>query len=362
MIDSARHFETLATIRKVIDSLVYAKLNVLHWHMADTQSFPFEVKGYPKLWNAAWSPQERFQQEDVRAIVDYAKARGVRVMVEFDVPGHAQSWCVGYPEVCPSTTCTTPLDVSNNKTFDVITQILQECTGGRASAPGNPSPGIFKDNFVHLGGDEVKTECWSTTPHVAAWLNKTNRTADDGYAYFVKRAADIAISQGHRPVQWSEVFDHFKGNLTKETIVHIWKSVTNVTEVVALGYNALVNVGYDRLSWYLDNLYVKWDAVYQNEPCAGVPDNLCPLVLGGHGEMWGETVDSSDIQQTVWPRLAAVAERLWSPRELTQSTDDAHPRIQSFRCLLNRRGIAAAPVNNAMARSSPGGPGGCLTQ
>ena len=77
--------------------------------------------------------------------------------------------------------------------------------------------------------------------------------------------------------------------------------------------------------------------------------------------MWGETVDASDIQETVWPRLAAIAERLWSPRELNDPVD-AHTRIEYFRCLLNRRGIAAAPVNNADARSSPKGPGGCLVQ
>ena len=162
-------------------------------------------------------------------------------------------------------------------------------------------------------------------------------------------------------MQWSEVFDHFKYNLTKETIVHIWKSVTNVTEVVAGGYNVLVNVGYDKLSWYLDNLNVMWDAVYMNEPCVGVPDDLCKLVLGGHGEMWGETVDASDIQSTVWPKLASIAERLWSARTVND-TADAHDRIENFRCLLNRRGIAAAPVNNANARSAPPGPGSCTLQ
>eukprot|EP00041_Stephanoeca_diplocostata_P015802 m.303241 g.303241 ORF g.303241 m.303241 type:complete len:536 (+) comp20161_c0_seq1:90-1697(+) len=361
MIDTARHFETIASIKKMIDSLPYAKLNVLHWHMSDTQSYPLQVKSYPKLWNAAYSDVERYIQEDVADVVEYARLRGVRVMVEFDMPGHAGSWCTGYPEICPSTTCLQPLNVANNQTFAVIEALLMECTGGRASAPGNPSPGLFKDNFIHLGGDEVDTSCWSSTPSVAAWLKQQGMSPDDGYAYFVKRAADIAIAQGHRPVQWSEVFDHFQGKLNKQTIVHIWKSVTNVTSVVALGYDTLVNVGYDKLSWYLDNLNVMWDAVYMNEPCAGVPDNLCPKVLGGHGEMWGETVDASDIQQTVWPRLAAIAERLWSPRTVN-STTLAHTRIESFRCLLNRRGIAAAPVNNANARSSPGGPGGCLTQ
>ena len=330
-------------------------------------------------------------------MVEYARVRGVRVMVEFDMPGHAGAWCTGYPEICPSPTCQQPLNVATNATFDLIDDLLKEVTGGVASTPGAPSPGLFKDNFVHLGGDEVNTGCWDSTPSVAAWLKKEGMTADDGYAYFAKRVAEIAISYDHRPVQWSEVYDHFKTKLDKRTIVHIWKSNTNgrsiylklsraihstalynpltlssqplfllhllpaVTEVVANGYQTLVNVGYDAKSWYLDNLNVKWDAVYSNEPCQGVPDDLCHMVIGGHGEMWGETVDASDIEQTVWPRLGAIAERLWSNRNLTQSTW-ALPRIEAFRCLLNRRGVDAAPVNNANARSSPPGPGSCYRQ
>ncbi len=93
-----------------------------------------------------------------------------------------------------------------------------------------------------------------------------------------------------------------------------------------------------------------------------MPDALCDAhVLGGHGEMWGETVDTSDLQQTVWPRLAAIGERLWSSRSMTDAKA-ALPRIEQFRCLLNRRGVAAAPVNNPNARTSPPGPGSCLQQ
>jgi hexosaminidase len=137
--------------------------------------------------------------------------------------------------------------------------------------------------------------------------------------------------------------------------VHIWKPNTNVTEVAANGYDVIINVGYVAHSWYLDNLNVNWEAVYSNEPCAGVPDDLCSeKILGGHGEMWGETVDTSDLQQTVWPRLAAIGERLWSQRDATQNSTLALPRIEAFRCLLNRRGVEAAPVNN--------GPGSCLSQ
>lgn len=102
--------------------------------------------------------------------------------------------------------------------------------------------------------------------------------------------------------------------------------------------------------------------MYTQEPCNGIPDTQCnTLMLGGGGCMWGETVDTSDIMQTIWPRMGAIAERLWSPRELT-SADAATERYKAFRCLLNRRGIAAAPALNSGARKSPPGPGSCYAQ
>ena len=197
-----------------------------------------------------------------------------------------------------------------------------------------------------------------------AWADR-NMTADDGYAYFVKNVGQTAIKNGRRPVQWSEVYDHFKTDLDKKTIVHVWKSVTNVTEVVANGYDTIVNVGYFDKSWYLDNLNVDWKAVcvYANDPCAGgMPDDLCVKhVLGGHGEMWGETVDTSDLAQTVWPRLAAI-----SRSDLVPQGDNGHccgaSSNRGVPLFAHRRGIAAAPVNNANARSAPPGPGSCLQQ
>ena len=208
---------------------------------------------------------------------------------QFDMPGHAASWCKGYPEVCPSSTCTQPLNVATNQTFDLITQLLGECTGNKASTKGSPS-GLFPDNFIHLGGDEVNTECWSKTPAIKAWLDKQGMTADDGYAYFVKRVAEIAIAQGRRPVQWVEVFDHFGTKLNKQTIVHVWKAESTLKSVVAAGYNALLSNAGGSNAWYLDHLGIKWDAAYSNEPCDGITDpKQCALVLGGQGEMWGES-------------------------------------------------------------------------
>lgn len=365
MIDTARHFLPIHTIKHALDSMSFAKLNVLHWHISDTQSFPLQFQSRPNLWNGAHSPRERYLQAEVMDVVEYARRRGIRVIPEFDVPGHAASWCRGYPEVCPlDPQCTQPLNVAHNETFQLIDDIVSECVGDQRLGKGeNP---LFLDEFFHLGGDEVDTTCWERDEEISAWMTGQNYTdPDEAYAYFVQRAASIAIEHGRRPVQWSEVYDHFKNKLEESTIVHVWKSVTNVTEVAEMGYDLLVNVGYAEGSWYLDNLNRAWEEVYQRSPCQGIPDDrpdLCSKVLGGHGEMWGETVDSSDFDATVWPRLAAISERLWSTEDQTSDSAMALPRIQEFRCLLNERGIAAAPVNNADARSAPPGPGSCYKQ
>ena len=144
------------------------------------------------------------------------------MVVEFDMPGHAGSWCKGYPEVCPSPTCLQPLNVASNATFAMITELLGEMTGGK------PGAGLFPDSMIHLGGDEVDTACWTSTPAVAAWLKDKNMTANAAYGYFVKKAADIAIQQGRRPVQWNEVFNHFGAQLDKRSIVHVWSVYTTL--------------------------------------------------------------------------------------------------------------------------------------
>ena len=358
MIDSARHFLPVRTIKHAIDAMSYAKLNVLHWHLSDSQSFPMQFHSRPKLWQGSFSSFERYLQEEIIIIVEYARERGIRVIPEFDVPGHAASWCTGYPEVCPSNpSCRQPLNVARNDTFELIEDILSECVRS-----GSSGRSLFPDKFIHLGGDEVDINCWEKDLEISAWLASRRFTLDDGYAYFVKSVADIAIKQGRRPIQWSEVYDHFKRDLDPSTIVHVWKSITNVSEVAENGYDLIVNVGYTTGSWYLDNLDKAWDDIYMSDPCSTIAEDrpdLCAKVLGGHREMWGETVDTSDFDATVWPRLGSIAERLWSPRASTENITDALPRIVSFRCLLNERGIAAAPVGNANARMAPPEPGSC---
>ncbi|KAK7340842.1 hypothetical protein VNO77_21556 [Canavalia gladiata] len=348
LLDTSRHYLPINVIKQIIESMSYAKLNVLHWHIIDEESFPLEVPTYPNLWKGSYTKWERYTVEDAYEIVNFAKMRGINVMAEVDVPGHAESWGAGYPNLWPSPSCREPLDVSKNFTFDVISGILTDIRK------------IFPFELFHLGGDEVNTDCWTSTSHVKEWLSTQNMTAKDAYEYFVLKAQEIAVSKNWSPVNWEETFNTFPAKLHKKTVVHNWLGPGVCPKVVAKGFRCIFS---NQGVWYLDHLDVPWDEVYTAEPLEGIEKSSeQELVIGGEVCMWGETADTSNVQQTIWPRAAAAAERLWSQRDSTNITVTALPRLQNFRCLLNKRGVAAAPVKNYYARRAPSGPGSCYEQ
>ncbi|KAG8645113.1 hypothetical protein MANES_10G037700v8 [Manihot esculenta] len=351
LLDTSRHYLPVDVIKQIIESMSYAKLNVLHWHIIDEESFPLEIPSYPKLWEGSYTKWERYTVEGAYEIVNFAKMRGINVLAEIDVPGHAESWGAGYPDLWPSVSCKEPLDVTKNFTFDVISGILSDMRK------------IFPFELFHLGGDEVNTDCWLFTSHIKQWIRDRNFTTKDAYEYFVLKAQEIAISKGWTPVNWEETFNAFASKLHPKTVVHNWLGGGVCAKAVAKGFRCIFS---NQEFWYLDHLDVPWDEVYEAEPLEGINiTSQQDLVLGGEVCMWGETADASDIQQTIWPRAAAAAERLWSRREDISSGNislTALPRFHYFRCLLNRRGVQAAPVTNFFAREPPLGPGSCYVQ
>ena len=353
LVDTSRHYQTIPVIMRIIDSLAYSKFNVFHWHLSDIQSFPYQSDVLPLLANAAYSSNDRYSTADVADIVEYARQRGVRVMIEFDIPGHAGSWCVGYPDVCPSPTCNMPLDPSSNATFELMERLFTEVTGAISRK------GLVPEDLFHLGGDEVDLSCWSQVDHVKQWLASNNMTDRDAYRYMVERAHDLIYKFGRTPINWDEVYANFGKTIDPQTIIHVWRDETYVQNATRDGFRVLVSPDGP---WYLDGLDTPWTDMYLLEPENGITDpRQAARVLGGEGCMWGETVDASVIQATIWPRAAAIAERLWSPRTVND-TAAAEPRYAYFRCLLDRRGVAAGPHSNSEARQAPGGPGGCLEQ
>ncbi|XP_068643923.1 beta-hexosaminidase 1 [Aristolochia californica] len=351
MLDTSRHYLPINVIKQIIESMSYAKLNVLHWHIIDEESFPLEVPSYPDLWKGSYTKWEKYTVEDAHEIVRFAKMRGISIMAEVDIPGHARSWGVGYPDLWPSITCTEPLDVTKNFTFDVISGILSDMRK------------IFPFELVHLGGDEVHPDCWNSTLHVSKWLQDNNMTTRDAYQYFVSRAQQIAITLNWTPVNWEETFIAFKEKLSPRTIIHNWLNSGICPQAVAEGFRCIYS---NQGLWYLDHLDVPWEEVYTADPMEGIHDKeQGELLIGGEVCMWGETADTSDVQQTIWPRAAAAAERMWSTREVTSTANlnsTVLPRLEYFRCLLNRRGIPAAPVRNFFARRPPIEAGSCYSQ
>ncbi|KAI4351110.1 hypothetical protein L6164_005495 [Bauhinia variegata] len=350
LLDTSRHYLPIDVIKQIIESMSYAKLNVLHWHIIDEQSFPLEVPTYPNLWKGSYTKWERYTVEDANEIVNFAKMRGINVMAEVDVPGHAESWGAGYSELWPSPSCREPLDVSKEFTFDVISGLLTDLRK------------IFPFELFHLGGDEVNTDCWNNTPHVNKWLQDHNMTTKDAYQYFVLKAQEIAVSKNWTPVNWEETFNTFPSKLHPQTVVHNWLGPGVCPKAVAKGFRCIYS---NQGVWYLDHLDVPWDMVYAAEPLEDIDEaSQQKLVLGGEVCMWGETADSSNVLQTIWPRAAAAAERLWSPKDTNPKnfSSTALHRLQNFRCILNRRGVPAAPVTNFYARTASIGPGSCYEQ
>ncbi|KAK4356231.1 hypothetical protein RND71_025202 [Anisodus tanguticus] len=311
--------------------------NVLHWHIVDTQSFPLEIPSYPKLWNGAYSSSER-----------YAERRGINVLAELDVPGHAQSWGVGYPSLWPSKDCQQPLDVSNDFTFKVIDVILSDFSK------------IFKYRFVHLGGDEVDTSCWTLTPHISKWLKQHRLNGTSAYEYFVLRAQKIALSHGYEIINWEETFNNFGNKLSPKTIVHNWLGGGVAQEVTAAGLRCIVS---NQDKWYLDHIDTTWQDFYSNEPLTNITNSEQQrLVIGGEVCMWGEHIDGSNIETTIWPRAAAAAERLWTAYDnIAKNPNQITRRLAYFRCLLNQRGVASGPLTGG-GRAAPEDPGSCYEQ
>ncbi|CAI5480611.1 unnamed protein product [Closterium sp. Yama58-4] len=342
LIDTARHFLPVVEIERVLDAMSYAKLNVLHWHLVDAQSFPIETPSFPRLWEGAFSQAERYTLRDAKHIVRYAAARGIVVIPEIDTPAHATSWGVGYPVLYPSPTCKEPLDVSNEFTFELIKGVL---TAFQKSVLSEPS-----------------------LTHALHRMNQQGMQPRDAVRYFSNRVRSIALELGwEKTIVWEESYQGFAEDLNKTTtILQNWLNVDILGSMARDNFQIIYSNVYG--GWYLDSMDVDWNRVYSTDPTQHlVVDGSVPehLLEGGEVCMWGEKVDSSDFMPTIWPRAAAAAERLWSTKtyaDAALASGEAEQRLHVFRCLLNRRGVEAAPVSNAVPRSNPENPGGCLDQ
>ena len=305
MLDVSRHFEPLPVIERELDGMAVAKLNVFHWHLSDDQGFRAESKRFPKLTSIG-SGGEFYTQDQMREVVAYARARGIRVVPEFDMPGHSSSWILAYPELGSGENIAAlpkvfgipaaELDPSRESTYKFIDAFVGEMSG------------IFPDAYFHIGGDETEGKGWMANPRIRAFMQKRGFAGPpELQAYFNQRLLPVLKKHGKRMVGWDEIL---APTLPKDIVIQSWRGEASLAAGAKQGFQGILSAPY-----YLDGEKTSAQ-MFLADPLPA-DTTLNPeqqrLVLGGEICMWAEQLDAQTVDSRVWPRTLAVAERFWSP-------------------------------------------------
>ncbi|GJJ77210.1 hexosaminidase [Entomortierella parvispora] len=404
--DTGRNFYNLKSLYRQIDALSYAKMNVFHWHITDSQSWPVEIKKHPQMTKDAYSSREVYSQKDIAALIKYGRERGVRIIPEVDMPGHSSS---GWKQVDPkAVTCADSwwdndgwtyhsavepnpgqLDISYDGTYKLIKDVYSELSK------------VFTDNVFHVGFDELQTYCFNYSTSAMDWFkSRPGSTYPDFAQYYIDHALPIFQDKpSRRLMMWEDVIlspDIPAKKVPTSVIMQSWNNgVENIQKLAAAGYDIVVSssdfvyldCGYggwvtndprynvnappplpqaiqdafnDNPSAYTPVTtnyqgfgaswcapYKTWQRMYDYDFTAGLTAAEAKHILGGEAAIWSEQSDSAVIDNKVWPRTAAWAESLWSGNRNAQGykrTTELSARIFEFRERLLERGINAAPL------------------
>ncbi|XP_051028556.1 beta-hexosaminidase subunit beta [Acomys russatus] len=341
LIDTSRHYLPVKTILKTLDAMAFNKFNVLHWHIVDDQSFPYQSTTFPQLsMKGSYSLSHVYTPNDVYTVIEHARFRGIRVIPEFDSPGHTESWGKGQKDLltpCYSQRRQTqrvgPVNPILNTTYTFFATFFKEISS------------VFPDEFIHLGGDEVDFECWISNPNIQDFMKKKGFGKDFKKleSFYIKKILDIITPLKKSSIVWQEVFEDGV-TLQPGTVVEVWKSenyLEVLREVTAAGLPVILSA-----PWYLDLISYgqDWRRYYKAEPLDFTgSEKQKQLVIGGEACLWGEYVDATNLIPRLWPRASAVGERLWSPRTVND-LENAYSRLVAHRCRMVSRGIAAQPL------------------
>ena len=347
MLDPARHFLSVAEIKRQIDAMAQNKLNTLHLHLTDGESFTVSTETWGSFSNlstfGAYHPSLAYTPADITEIVDHGRLRGVRVVPEFDMPAHMASWAQGYPQLitdCPNVNpypqwprYYSPADVTHPDVLAVLNETLTQV-----------GP-LFPDPFWHVGGDEPHYDCWKANANISAYMVREGIDAEGLYARFEQRYAALLRIHEKTTIGWQEIASKTGGSAgpdATQTVVEVWQGNDALASFVEKGYSAIVSS-----NWYLNN-GGSWSKYYRDDPVSYLPANATSdqkaRVLGGEACMWNSAFDAqSNMEPAIWPNAAAMAEMLWSPA-VEASDDEARTRLSQHRCRMVRRGVRASPI------------------
>ncbi|XP_077976592.1 beta-hexosaminidase subunit beta-like isoform X4 [Styela clava] len=344
LLDTSRHFVDIETLKLNLEAMAFNKFNTFHWHIVDSQSFPYFSAKFPDLSRkGSYNPGSNthiYTPSDVQDVIEYARLRGIRVVPEFDTPGHSLSWGPGQPDLL--TPCYSngkpdgtygPINPIIDANYDFIKELFTEVSS------------VFPDHYIHLGGDEVSFNCWKSNPDITAWMKQKNMTTYNQLEqYYIQKVINICEEIGSSYTVWQEVIDNGV-KVENDTVVEVWINGKNLEEevgnVTKKGFRTVISA-----PWYLDYISYgqDWKNYYGYEPTNfnGTAAQK-KLLIGGEACLWGEYVDATNLTPRLWPRASAVAERLWSAQTVNNSAE-ASPRLHQHRCRMVSRGIPAEPI------------------
>ncbi len=320
MLDVARHWMPLEVVLRNLDAMALVKLNVLHLHLSEDQGFRIESLTHPEL-HIQGSDGHYFTQEQIRTIIREAALRGIRVVPEFDIPGHATSWVVSHPELA---SLPGPYKIEREwGIFDPVLDPTKEATYALLADVLGEMCALFPDPYFHIGGDENNGVQWNANPDIQAFIREHQLVDNPGlHAHFNQRVAALLAKHGKKVMGWDEIL-HPK--LPAQALIQSWRGPDGVREAAKAGHPVVLSNGY-----YIDLCYPASDH-YLNDPLPegnGLTPEQQALVLGGEATMWAEWVNPDTVDSRIWPRTAAIAERLWSP-PTARDTASLYPRLDT---------------------------------
>lgn len=345
LIDVARHFMPIPVLERNIDAMASVKLNVLHLHLSDDQGFRVQCKTFPKL-TADGSDGLFYTQDQIKRLIKYAHDRGIMIVPEFDLPSHSTSWFVGYPQYASA-----PGPYTIQRKYGVFNPVFNPIikkTYTFLDAFFKEMSHLFPGPFMHIGGDENTGVDWSGNKEIRIFMKKHHfKTTSELQTYFVQRLSKIITKYGKRMIGWDEIL---QPGIPESAVIQSWRGNDSFYKALKEGHDAILSRGY-----YID-LMQSAAHYYKKDPLP--PDNSLTSVekkrvLGGEATMWGELVTPKTIDSRIWPRTAAIAERLWSP-DTVQSIKSMYRRIRIVNLHLEDLGITSIKNQGMLLRQLAG--------
>ncbi len=369
-LDVARHFMSVEFVKKYIDNLAMHKLNVFHWHLTDDQGWRLEIKKYPKLTEVgAWRKETligHFQdkphtfdkqryggfytQQEAREIVAYAKDRFITVVPEIEVPGHAKAAIASYPQlgvmgqpVEVATSWGILPDIFNveESTFSFLEDVLTEVME------------IFPSEYIHIGGDEAIKDQWKASDKIQKRIKELGlKDEHELQSYFIKRIEKFVNSKGRKIIGWDEILE---GGLAPNATVMSWQGIEGGIAAAQANHDVIMTPFQSLYFWWYQGDkkteplaaggFISLEKAYRYEP---IPSVLTPEqskhILGAQGCAWSEYMeDEAKVEYMVFPRISALAEIVWTPKEI-KGWDDFKLRMAKQFKRYDQRGINYAKV------------------